>query len=295
MADRPYQDLSEQQLDNLAESLFAQSYEALKDLREMWTNAADHDRLKGTEEYRKLVSYESGLNNDRNKVVAELAICQIERAECSTGTRDMIPRTVEVEIRLGHNPSPEKREAAEELAQNLRENGQGVAVTTYPEGWASPPRGITPVEQVLIFIGSGVATTLLNAVVTDVYNTAKIWARKRFGTNFRRLDTPTQEIQIILPGGTKIVWELDNFGEHERDTRQQKIEVSVTLEAVGDNRVRLMKELRTIFRADIEEVKYAIDNTPVLLVERTDNETADQIKTALEERGRHRDSEAARK
>ena len=44
---------------------------SLKDLREMWTNAADHDRLKETEEYRKLMSYESGLNNDRKKVVAE--------------------------------------------------------------------------------------------------------------------------------------------------------------------------------------------------------------------------------
>lgn len=76
--------------------------------------------------------------------------------------------------------SDERRAALEQLAQNLRKLGADakLEITEYVPG----RRGIVSAEQVAIFIGTAAGSGLVGAVVTDIYTTAKDWARRRFKT-----------------------------------------------------------------------------------------------------------------
>jgi Ribosomal protein L7/L12 C-terminal domain len=259
MPDRPYQELSDQQLDKLTQSLLDEIYHVNK----------EPDK--------------SGLLGNRDKVLAKIAIRQAGRAEQFRNTSDDLLPMADVEIRVGHR---ERREAADELAGSLRVSGRAVAVTRYPVGWASPARGLTPIEEVAIFIGSGVATSLLNAFVTDVYNTAKSWPRQRFENNAQLRDAPTEVVRIFGPDNELLVyWELNKFGEDETNYYRPKEQFSVTLETAGDNRVEVMKKLRTIARVDVRQAKDVVDNAPVMLIEQTDDKAAAQVKTALKDAG----------
>jgi hypothetical protein len=80
-------------------------------------------------------------------------------------------------------------------------------------------RGFVPrVQHILIFIGSEATGALLNAVITDVLNSAKTWARERLKKN--RMGDPEwrtkQRIIIYGPDGKLVLgWEIDSAGEHE--------------------------------------------------------------------------------
>jgi len=126
-------------------------------------------------------------------------------------------------IRIGsamENMRPERREAIEDLATQLRQHGHLVVIE---ERQQIPGRyGLPWAEQVGIFVGSGVATTLLNATVSDVYNTAKSWARNRFHS--KRKAQPVGHVQpervTIYGSDNKVLcsWKVDENGELEDDS-----------------------------------------------------------------------------
>jgi hypothetical protein len=118
---------------------------------------------------------------------------------------------------------PDYRESVQELAAALRETGHSVAIEE-PEPARMPGIGLlTWAETVGIFIGTGVATTLLNAVVTDVYNSAKNWARKQFKD--RKSSNPNLRIPLSFTiydsrGIRVLSWKIDSDGEYEEDHRK---------------------------------------------------------------------------
>jgi hypothetical protein len=103
------------------------------------------------------------------------------------------------------------------LASNLREGGLEATVeepmpydNLLRHGWS------IPVEDVLIFIGSGVGGALINATITDIYNSAKDWARVRFKK--KRKEDPAWQVKnrftIYGPDGKQLLrWELDSHVE----------------------------------------------------------------------------------
>lgn len=224
MTGRPYQGLSDQQLDELTQSLLDQVSEASKE--------PDKDSLR----------------TDRNEVLAEMAIRQLAGADESTSISGNPPSIIDAEIRIGHDSSPEERAAAAELADNLRAIGRTVVITRYPEGWSAPAGagGLTVVEEVAIFIGSGVVSSILNSVVTDVYSTAKSWARKRLKENAPSKDipgsrprgflgrlrrgsapeaqrSPNEVVRIFGPDAKILMyWSLTELGEQENDYRPEE-------------------------------------------------------------------------
>jgi hypothetical protein len=104
-------------------------------------------------------------------------------------------------------------EGLEDLASNLRESGRSVAVIE-PVPYNTLPTGYhIPVEDVLIFIGSGVGGALINATVTDIYKSAKTWARARFKKK-REQDRMWQvknRFTIYGPDGKDLLrWEWDS-------------------------------------------------------------------------------------
>jgi ribosomal protein L7/L12/DNA-binding CsgD family transcriptional regulator len=189
---------------------------------------------------------------------------------------------MQVKIVFCAEPGTEESDEIDDLAAALKAEGRSVALQN---NWGSlqPPAGLSTFEEILIFIGSGASTALLNAIVTDVYNAAKNWGRKRFGNQSRMVNAPTIRFSIKGPDDERlVVWWIDGEGENELDYRR---DFDVILDAVGSSRIQVMKELRTSFEVDIERAKQAVENTPTVLIERTEEKTAEKIRTVLEDAG----------
>ena len=64
-----------------------------------------------------------------------------------------------------------------------------------------------------------------------------------------------------------------------------KTEFTVTLLTVGDKKIQVLKELRTLTNLGLKEAKDVIDKTPSTIKESATKEEADKIKAKLEEVG----------
>ncbi len=66
---------------------------------------------------------------------------------------------------------------------------------------------------------------------------------------------------------------------------EEKTEFTVTLVAVGDKKIQVLKELRAVTQLGLKEAKDIIDKTPSVIKENATKEEADKIKAKLEEVG----------
>jgi large subunit ribosomal protein L7/L12 len=66
---------------------------------------------------------------------------------------------------------------------------------------------------------------------------------------------------------------------------EEKDEFDVILEAAGDKKIQVIKEVRTLTSLGLKEAKDLVDGAPKPLLERVNKETADKAKTALEGAG----------
>jgi hypothetical protein len=114
---------------------------------------------------------------------------------------------------------PKVRKPAKDLVSELARLGYSVSVQeTKPARSAVSSPNI--IEMVGIFVGTGVATTLINAAVTDMYNSARNWARDRFKRQ-NRPDVFVCGFTIYGPDGQPLVfWRISNQGEQETDYRE---------------------------------------------------------------------------
>jgi large subunit ribosomal protein L7/L12 len=66
---------------------------------------------------------------------------------------------------------------------------------------------------------------------------------------------------------------------------EEQSEFTVTLVAVGDKKIQVLKELRVLTQLGLKEAKDMIDKTPSVVKESVTKEEADKIKAKLEEVG----------
>ena len=66
---------------------------------------------------------------------------------------------------------------------------------------------------------------------------------------------------------------------------EEKDEFDVVLEAAGDKKIKVIKEVRTLSSLGLKEAKDLVDGAPKPLLERVNKETADKAKAALEGAG----------
>ena len=66
---------------------------------------------------------------------------------------------------------------------------------------------------------------------------------------------------------------------------EEKDEFDVVLEAAGDKKIQVIKEVRTLTSLGLKEAKDLVDGAPKPLLEHVNKETADKAKTALEGAG----------
>src|SRR5262249_42434280 len=66
---------------------------------------------------------------------------------------------------------------------------------------------------------------------------------------------------------------------------EEKDDFDVVLEAAGDKKIQVIKEVRTLTSLGLKEAKDLVDGAPKPLLEHVNKETADKAKAALEGAG----------
>jgi large subunit ribosomal protein L7/L12 len=66
---------------------------------------------------------------------------------------------------------------------------------------------------------------------------------------------------------------------------EEKDEFDVVLEAAGDKKIQVIKEVRTLTSLGLKEAKDLVDGAPKPVLERVNKEAADKAKAALEGAG----------
>jgi large subunit ribosomal protein L7/L12 len=71
----------------------------------------------------------------------------------------------------------------------------------------------------------------------------------------------------------------------EAPAEEEKDEFDVILEAAGDKKIQVIKEVRTLTSLGLKEAKDLVDGAPKPVLERVNKETADKAQAALEGAG----------
>jgi large subunit ribosomal protein L7/L12 len=74
-------------------------------------------------------------------------------------------------------------------------------------------------------------------------------------------------------------------GVGEAPAEEEKDEFDVILEAAGDKKIQVIKEVRSLTSLGLKEAKDLVDGAPKPLLERVNKEAADKAKAALEGAG----------
>jgi len=74
-------------------------------------------------------------------------------------------------------------------------------------------------------------------------------------------------------------------GAAAADEVEEKDEFDVILEAAGDKKIQVIKEVRTLTSLGLKEAKDLVDGAPKPVLERVNKESADKAKAALEGAG----------
>jgi large subunit ribosomal protein L7/L12 len=69
------------------------------------------------------------------------------------------------------------------------------------------------------------------------------------------------------------------------EAAEEKDEFDVILEAAGDKKIQVIKEVRTLTSLGLKEAKDLVDGAPKSVLEKTNKETAEKAKAALEGAG----------
>jgi large subunit ribosomal protein L7/L12 len=74
-------------------------------------------------------------------------------------------------------------------------------------------------------------------------------------------------------------------GGGEAAAEEEKDEFDVILEAAGDKKIQVIKEVRSLTSLGLKEAKDLVDSAPKPLLEHVNKETADKARAALEGAG----------
>ncbi|HYJ68224.1 MAG TPA: 50S ribosomal protein L7/L12 [Nocardioidaceae bacterium] len=74
-------------------------------------------------------------------------------------------------------------------------------------------------------------------------------------------------------------------GGGEAAAEEEKDEFDVVLESVGDKKIQVIKEVRTLTSLGLKEAKELVEGAPKPVLEAANKETADKAKEALEGAG----------
>jgi large subunit ribosomal protein L7/L12 len=100
---------------------------------------------------------------------------------------------------------------------------------------------------------------------------------KQFEDTFDVKAAAPVAVAAAAPGG--------GGGAAAAEEAEEKDEFDVVLEAAGDKKIQVIKEVRTLTSLGLKEAKDLVDGAPKPLLERVNKETAEKAKAALEGAG----------
>jgi large subunit ribosomal protein L7/L12 len=100
---------------------------------------------------------------------------------------------------------------------------------------------------------------------------------KQFEETFDVKAAAPVAVAAAAPGGAG--------GGAAAEEAEEKDEFDVILEAAGDKKIQVIKEVRTLTSLGLKEAKDLVDGAPKPLLERVNKEAADKAKAALEGAG----------
>ena len=74
-------------------------------------------------------------------------------------------------------------------------------------------------------------------------------------------------------------------GAAEAEAPEEQDEFDVILEAAGDKKIQVIKEVRSLTSLGLKEAKDLVDGAPKLVLEKVNKESADKARAALEGAG----------
>jgi large subunit ribosomal protein L7/L12 len=98
---------------------------------------------------------------------------------------------------------------------------------------------------------------------------------KQFEETFDVKAAAPAAVAVAAPGG----------GGPAAEEAEEKDEFDVVLEAAGDKKIQVIKEVRTLTSLGLKEAKDLVDGAPKPLLERVNKETAERAKAQLEGAG----------
>ncbi|MEZ4908821.1 MAG: 50S ribosomal protein L7/L12 [Saprospiraceae bacterium] len=113
------------------------------------------------------------------------------------------------------------------------------------------------------------AEQLVNLTVKDVQELANI-LKEEYG---------------IEPAAAAVAVAAPVAGGAGEAAAAEKTEFNVVLESAGANKLKVVKEVKTLLNIGLKEAKDMVDGAPATLKEGAPKEEAEALKTALEEAG----------
>jgi large subunit ribosomal protein L7/L12 len=98
---------------------------------------------------------------------------------------------------------------------------------------------------------------------------------KQFEDTFDVKAAAPAAVAAVAPGG----------GGAAAEEPEEQDEFDVILEAAGDKKIQVIKEVRTLTSLGLKEAKDLVDGAPKPVLERANKETAEKAKAALEGAG----------
>ena len=98
---------------------------------------------------------------------------------------------------------------------------------------------------------------------------------KKFEDTFEVTAAAPVAVAAAAPGG----------GGGAAEAEEEKDEFDVVLEAAGDKKIQVIKEVRALTSLGLKEAKDLVDNAPKPILEKANKEDAEKAKEALEAAG----------
>jgi large subunit ribosomal protein L7/L12 len=95
----------------------------------------------------------------------------------------------------------------------------------------------------------------------------------------------TFDVKAAAPVAAVAAAAAPGGGDGGAAAAEEKDEFDVILEAAGDKKIQVIKEVRTLTSLGLKEAKDLVDGAPKPLLEKVNKEAADKAKEALEAAG----------
>jgi large subunit ribosomal protein L7/L12 len=122
---------------------------------------------------------------------------------------------------------------------------------------------------------------LSSADLLDAFKEMTLLELSEFVKSFEE----TFDVKAAAPVAAAGVAAPAGAGGGEAEQAEEQDEFDVILEAAGDKKIQVIKEVRSLTSLGLKEAKDLVDGAPKLVLEKVNKESADKARAALEGAG----------